>query len=423
MAQEVILAEQTLEFSEGWFSTNEQLFSLVTGETYIVAWDGTEYTVIAQDFSEDGGVTTTQILGNLAVVDGGDDTGEPFICFYADGESCIATSDTTATTHTVAVYRVVEDESTEDDTDTEDTTEGASIVLKDRNGEDVTYTGIKTVTFDTPTEGEQVTFTLGVEQTGKEVELALADGDQTVKADDGKLLKELTIKKPETLLPENIRSGMTVAGVVGEFIGDTEEATVALSMADGDQVIEPSAEGKVLSKVTITKPETLVPENIAAGVDIAGIIGTFAGGGGEVNSLAKVITFSSVPTGIVEIFSADELATIGFAPTDVSKACMVCLVGLGVSTSTYIANRLALNILSNQVINYYQSGSIVKLYGEYRSIASSLATNITTRLLYNGATATNTMYRQDDTIVYDADSSTYVLYDKYLAVAVCTAMS
>lgn len=157
----------------------------------------------------------------------------------------------------------------------------ADIVLKDRDGEDVTYSGIETVTFDTPTEGEQATFTFGVEMTGVEVPLSMADGDQQLAVPDGYLVKAATIKKPETLVPENIRNGTTVAGVVGEFIGDTEETAVELYMADGDQTVLPSADGKVLSKVVITKPETLIPENIAKDVEIGGVVGTHEGGGGN----------------------------------------------------------------------------------------------------------------------------------------------
>lgn len=269
----------------------------------------------------------------------------------------------------------------------------ADIVLKDRNGNDVTYEGIETVTFDTPTEGAQATFTLGTEQTGKEVELALANGDQVVEADEGHLLREVTIKKPVDLLAENIRKGKSIGGVQGDFVGDTEEATVDLNfvgtstvevlaeqtftstldavygymynpegqyaltvgetytvtydgseytcvamdgsavmdgavfvgnavafglsgngepfavgvvggglliacltdtepashtaavyqVAEGiaDMVITPTEDGKVLSKVTITKPETLVPENIAKDVEIGGVVGTHEGGGGD----------------------------------------------------------------------------------------------------------------------------------------------
>lgn len=52
-----------------------------------------------------------------------------------------------------------------------------------------------------------------------------------------------------------------------------ETANVALDFSAGDMEVIPSA-GKVISKVTIPQPETLIPENIAEGIDIAGIVGT-----------------------------------------------------------------------------------------------------------------------------------------------------
>lgn len=55
-----------------------------------------------------------------------------------------------------------------------------------------------------------------------------------------------------------------------------EEKTLALSMANGNQVITPTS-GKVMNKVTITKPSTLIPENIKSGVDIGGVVGTYVG--------------------------------------------------------------------------------------------------------------------------------------------------
>lgn len=54
----------------------------------------------------------------------------------------------------------------------------------------------------------------------------------------------------------------------------TEEKTVELALADGNQVLTPTA-GKNFSKVTITKPATLLPENIKKGVTIAGVVGTY----------------------------------------------------------------------------------------------------------------------------------------------------
>nr|DAQ06923.1 MAG TPA: leucine-rich repeat protein [Caudoviricetes sp.] len=91
----------------------------------------------------------------------------------------------------------------------------ADIVLYDEAGEPVTYNNVETLTTDTPTEGETVTFTLGEVMDGLEVELNLADGDQTVTVPEGKLLKDLTIKKPDTLLAKNIASNVAIAGVKG----------------------------------------------------------------------------------------------------------------------------------------------------------------------------------------------------------------
>ena len=54
----------------------------------------------------------------------------------------------------------------------------------------------------------------------------------------------------------------------------TQEKTVGLAMASGNQVVTPDT-GKVLSKVTITKPSTLIPTNIKSGVSIGGVSGTY----------------------------------------------------------------------------------------------------------------------------------------------------
>ena len=48
--------------------------------------------------------------------------------------------------------------------------------------------------------------------------LALEDGDQTLLPVDGEVFSSVVIKKPETLLPENIRKGITVAGITGTLI-------------------------------------------------------------------------------------------------------------------------------------------------------------------------------------------------------------
>lgn len=81
-------------------------------------------------------------------------------------------------------------------------------------------------------------------------------------------------------MPFNVKELAKMRAIFGGGGAKEEEAvTAALNFANGNQTVLPS-EGKVLSSVTIEKPATLLPENIADGVDIAGIIGTLAAGGG-----------------------------------------------------------------------------------------------------------------------------------------------
>ena len=57
----------------------------------------------------------------------------------------------------------------------------------------------------------------------------------------------------------------------------SQEKTVDLSMASGNQVITPD-DGYALSKVTVTKPDTLIPDNIKKDINIGGVVGLMSGG-------------------------------------------------------------------------------------------------------------------------------------------------
>lgn len=58
----------------------------------------------------------------------------------------------------------------------------------------------------------------------------------------------------------------------------TETKTVEPNFSNGSEVLTPT-EGKVFSSVTLTKPDTLLPENIKKGVIICGIEGTYEAAG------------------------------------------------------------------------------------------------------------------------------------------------
>lgn len=52
-----------------------------------------------------------------------------------------------------------------------------------------------------------------------EVSLDFTEGDQLISAPDGYVVKSAILKKPDNLVAENIASGVNIAGVVGSFIG------------------------------------------------------------------------------------------------------------------------------------------------------------------------------------------------------------
>ena len=324
MALVMILEEQELAFVQDGEAivVVEAPKPLIMDETYTVLWDGTKYECVAFEV-EDGIVA----IGNEIILGGGVDNGIPFTVMYAPAGTyseipCFVLGsiyDTADATHTVGIYQEVADEEPEEPPEPE------GIVLKDRNGNDVAYYGIETVTFDTTTEGKQQTFTKGEAVEGLEIEPDFSGGDMAVVAPDGKLVKSATVKKPEALVPENIREGENVAGVVGSaFVPVLETAEVELDLAAGDQTVVPSATDKVLTEVVIRKPETLVPENIAEGVTIAGIgPGTHSGGGGlelDEEPWLDDVCFWDVDGTLILNVPMDQLAQLTALPAPPSRS-------------------------------------------------------------------------------------------------------
>nr|DAH18471.1 MAG TPA: hypothetical protein [Caudoviricetes sp.] len=64
------------------------------------------------------------------------------------------------------------------------------------------------------------------------------------------------------------------SGKVPFSYGERREVTVAPDFSDGDVTLTP-APGTLYNKVTITKPDTLLPENILSGTTVCGIQGSF----------------------------------------------------------------------------------------------------------------------------------------------------
>lgn len=82
-----------------------------------------------------------------------------------------------------------------------------------------------------------------------------------------------------------------------------QEKMISLVMSSGNQIVLPDS-GKVLSKVTIIKPTSLVPENIKKGVDIGDVIGTL-----EVTSKPEQEKIAT-PSNVQQIISPDADMTL-----------------------------------------------------------------------------------------------------------------
>lgn len=110
----------------------------------------------------------------------------------------------------------------------------------------------------------------------------------------GKTVIDLTA---DTVTASTLTKGVTAHNAAGASITGTltvptqQTKTVNLSMASGNQTIKPDS-GKVLSQVTITKPSTLIAENIKKDVDIGGVIGTMESGSSTAKAQEKTVQSS-----------------------------------------------------------------------------------------------------------------------------------
>ena len=67
--------------------------------------------------------------------------------------------------------------------------------------------------------------------------LSLASGNQTVHATDGKYMTSVTINKPSTLVADNIKSGVNIAGVTGTYEGGSSTSAFPIYIRDYDGVL------------------------------------------------------------------------------------------------------------------------------------------------------------------------------------------
>lgn len=78
---------------------------------------------------------------------------------------------------------------------------------------------------------------VSVETQDKTVELDMTNGDQQILPDDGYALSSVTVDKPDTLAPENIKSGVNIGGVEGTYDPVLRVQLLFYDPFDGDVMI------------------------------------------------------------------------------------------------------------------------------------------------------------------------------------------
>lgn len=261
----MILSEQTIT----GFAFNMELsasivvmrdaFTLTAGQWYTVAWDGSSRKRCAYSATFEG--VSYIAIGNEAMITQGGDLVDPFIIAYdPDSGNCVFVAYDLRETHEVSIQT---------------SRAPASVKLKDWYGKDHTFEDVPML-YVRNADGKATPYSAGLAVESMETQADFSKGDMFITPEIGDMVRTVTVKAPETLVPEHVKKGVKIAGIVGNFAGDIANKTVSLSMADGDQVIKADA-NTVLTSVTVRKPATLKPENIMKGVNIGGVVGTLEG--------------------------------------------------------------------------------------------------------------------------------------------------
>ena len=146
----------------------------------------------------------------------------------------------------------------------------ANVKLKNKHGEEVVYNDISVILLETDT-NEKATYSYGVMSTG-EVVLDFSNGHQEIESEDSQLYNKVIIQKPPTLVPENIAEGVEIAGLLGTFEGASDKPqlrTVTISRnGDTISISNPSTNGNYVKSYNIYLNDELVKTQTATSFSI-----------------------------------------------------------------------------------------------------------------------------------------------------------
>lgn len=119
-----------------------------------------------------------------------------------------------------------------------------AVVLKDRDGNQVAYEGVDVVRL-LGSDGETRDFVNADDMPevleNVPVELDFSNGDQTFTAPDGTVVESAVIAKPDTLVPSNIAEGVNIAGIVGSLVAGGGDIVVSSGSILGNNFLSSKA--------------------------------------------------------------------------------------------------------------------------------------------------------------------------------------
>ena len=133
--------------------------------------------------------------------------------------------------------------------------------------------------------------------------------DQNYDGLDEVTVNAVTSAVDSNIQPGNIKQGISILGTVGTFTGggsNYEQKSVTPDFSNGDVTVTPDSGYDALASVVIQKDSDLTPQNVKSGVEINGIVGTYTGGGVQLNPHPTDLQYAGArSSGHTDILPAD----------------------------------------------------------------------------------------------------------------------
>ncbi len=168
---------------------------------------------------------------------------------------------------------------------------------------------------------------------------------------EGYALSRVTVYTPSGLVESNIKKGETIAGITGTYV--TPSVSVTDTPDQFPYVITSPQEDKLLSEVTVDAPVNFKAENIKKGVSIAGVEGTYEGEAGT-NYLTQACDGSLTALSREQMGNATKIRSYGFYSPEGGSFPELKIERLSVTSdltsigSYAFANATNLNLISTE---------------------------------------------------------------------------